>query len=254
MNRKFLIWSVSVALTLVLSYWQRKSGPSYPARGTVRLAGAGDYQLDRSHAGPGDAKVRLICAPTVGGRLLYRRAGTGEAWTNVAMKWEGGELAGFLPHQPIAGRLDYQVMLQSGPELVWLNGGRNVTLRFRGDVPIWILAPHILAMFLGFLFAARAGLGAWNGEDVRWAAIVAFTLITVGGMILGPIVQKYAFGEYWTGWPLGPDLTDNKTAVAWLFWLVPLWSRRRIWTMLAALMTFIVFAIPHSWLSGNVAP
>ena len=254
MKRNLLIWSVAVILTLALSYWQRKTGPSYPVRGTVRLAGAGDYQLERSHGGPGDAKVHIPCAPSVSGRILFRRWGTNEPWTNTVMIRQEGELVGFLPHQPPAGKMDYQVVLQNGPEMVWLNAGQTVTLRFRGDVPVWILAPHIAGIFLGFLFAARAGLGALFGEDVRWAAVTAFAFISVGGMFLGPIVQKHAFEAYWTGWPIGPDLTDNKTLVAWLFWLVPLWSRRRVWTILAALVTFAVFAIPHSWLSGNIAP
>jgi hypothetical protein len=37
-------------------------------------------------------------------------------------------------------------------------------------------------------------------------------------MILGPVVQYYAFGEFWTGVPFGWDLTDNKTLVAVIFW------------------------------------
>ena len=32
-------------------------------------------------------------------------------------------------------------------------------------------------------------------------------LFLFGGMIMGPVVQKFAFGEFWTGFPLwhGPD-------------------------------------------------
>ncbi len=57
-------------------------------------------------------------------------------------------------------------------------------------------------------------------------------LLVLGGFLLGPIVQKYAFGAFWTGWPFGEDLTDNKTAVAVLAWLprvtlLALWGSRR---------------------------
>ena len=41
----------------------------------------------------------------------------------------------------------------------------------------------------------------------------------VGGLILGPAVQKYAFDAWWTGIPFGYDLTDNKTLIAMLGWL-----------------------------------
>ena len=39
-------------------------------------------------------------------------------------------------------------------------------------------------------------------------------------MILGPIVQYYAFGDLWTGIPFGWDLTDNKTLIALIFWIL----------------------------------
>jgi hypothetical protein len=41
-------------------------------------------------------------------------------------------------------------------------------------------------------------------------------------MILGPVVQKFAFGEYWTGFPFGTDLTDNKTLIAFIGWIIAL--------------------------------
>lgn len=54
----------------------------------------------------------------------------------------------------------------------------------------------------------RAGLAALlNLNDIRKLAFIALGGMTLGGMILGPIVQKYAFGEYWTGFPFGGDLT-----------------------------------------------
>ena len=45
-------------------------------------------------------------------------------------------------------------------------------------------------------------------------------LFTAGGMILGPVVQYYAFGDLWTGIPFGWDLTDNKTLIALIFWIL----------------------------------
>ena len=40
---------------------------------------------------------------------------------------------------------------------------------------------------------------AQGGARQRLLAWLAFGTLTVGGMILGPIVQKHAFGAYWTG-------------------------------------------------------
>jgi len=69
-------------------------------------------------------------------------------------------------------------------------------------------------------------------------------------------VQKYAFDAFWTGFPFGYDLTDNKALIAMLFWLAAwLASRtrdRRGWIILAALVMFIIFMIPHSLLGSEL--
>lgn len=80
--------------------------------------------------------------------------------------------------------------------------------------------------------------------------------ITVGGMVLGPFVQKHAFGEYWTGFPSGYDLTDDKTLVMWLAWLVAcavlglkerrIGAQERLAALLAAAVMIAVYLIPHS--------
>ena len=82
-------------------------------------------------------------------------------------------------------------------------------------------------------------------------------MLAVGGLILGPVVQKYAFDAYWTGWPFGHDLTDNKTLVAVLAWLAVLWAWRRgrnakAWALGAAIIVFLVFMIPHSVLGSEL--
>lgn len=76
-------------------------------------------------------------------------------------------------------------------------------------------------------------------------------LLGVGGLILGPMVQKYAFDAYWTGWPFGEDLTDNKTLVAFIVWVVA-WllnrkkGSRKYMYIIAALVMLLVYSIPHS--------
>ena len=76
-------------------------------------------------------------------------------------------------------------------------------------------------------------------------------LLVFGGFVLGPIVQKLAFGAYWTGIPWGYDLTDNKMligGVAWILAAVQLRGGRqaRVAVVVATIVTMVVFAIPHS--------
>ena len=81
-------------------------------------------------------------------------------------------------------------------------------------------------------------------------------LLTAGGMILGPIVQKYAFGELWTGIPFGWDLTDNKTLIAFVFWAIAVFMNRKTdrpyYTILAAIILLIVYSIPHSMFGSEL--
>jgi hypothetical protein len=151
---------------------------------------------------------------------------------------------------PMAGKLEYRVRLAKGGEQVSFPDEAAVT-RFKGDVPAWILIPHVAAMFFGMLFATRAAMAALFGGDTRFSAFLAFGLLVFGGLVLGPAVQKLAFGEYWTGVPFGYDLTDNKTliaAVAWVPAVIQLrgGARARAAVVLATIVTMVVFAIPHS--------
>jgi hypothetical protein len=247
-------FALALLVTLVSAAWQRRSGPTYPVRGRVAVGGTAiDLKLTRTHGGPGDQPVRVAAPEGVAGTVAYRRYPTGEAWTPLPMAREGGDLVAGLPHQPPAGKLEYQVRLAKGADTAVFPPRPAVT-RFKGDVPVAVLVPHVLCMFLGMLFSTAAGLAVLAGAPARRLALVTFGLIAVGGFILGPIVQKHAFDAYWTGVPFGWDLTDNKTLIAGAFWAVALLALRRgesgraarAAVLAAAVTTLVVFAIPHS--------
>jgi uncharacterized BrkB/YihY/UPF0761 family membrane protein len=75
-------------------------------------------------------------------------------------------------------------------------------------------------------------------------------LFIAGGLVLGPIVQYFAFGNFWTGVPFGWDLTDNKTLIALLFWILAVFMNKKkekpFYAVLAAFILLLVFSIPHS--------
>jgi hypothetical protein len=248
-------FAVALLVTLVSAVWQRRSGPTYPVRGRVPVGGtAVDLELTRTHGGPGDQPVR-IAAPDaeLTGAVAFRRYPADDAWTVLPMARDGGELVAALPHQPPAGKLEYRVRLAKGGSTAVFPPLPAVT-RFKGDVPVAVLVPHVLCMFLGMLFSTAAGLAVLAGAPARRLALVTFGLIAVGGFILGPIVQKHAFDAYWTGVPFGWDLTDNKTLIAGAFWAAALLALSRgeagrgarAAVLAAAVATLLVFAIPHS--------
>jgi hypothetical protein len=113
-------------------------------------------------------------------------------------------------------------------------------------------------MFLAMLFSTRAGIEAIRkGRQTYFLSVFTLILLTAGGLFLGPVVQKYAFDAYWTGWPFGHDLTDNKTLIAvigWLFAVLKLRRNRnaRAWAIVAAILLLAVYLVPHSLYGSEI--
>jgi len=254
MRKPVLLWILAFIITVASVYYQRVTGPTYPVSGRIVL-GSDEilYTLDRNHGGESDASVVVhIGDTTATGAVEWKRFKTNDAWSSVPMVRRGESLSAFLPHQPPAGKLQYRVRVLKGGVSILLPAEEGVVMRFKGDVPLAVLIAHIIVIFGAMLFSTRSGLEylAVQPRPMTFAA-VALVLMAVGGMILGPIVQKYAFDAYWTGWPFGEDLTDNKTLVALLAWVAAWVALRkaqnpRAWVIGAAIITFIVFLIPHS--------
>jgi hypothetical protein len=251
--RSWVFWTLAFLVMLAAAAWQRRTGPSHPLTGAVR-AGTGTlaYELPRSHETTSGAPVS-IRALRPEGVLVWRRHPTRDPFQAIALVRRGSALAATLPPQPAAGRVEYYLELYgAGTDTLRVPEREAAVLRFRGPVPLALLVPHILMMFLSMLIAVRTALGALarrNEPRLAWLALLGFT---IGGLMLGPMVQKRAFGAYWTGVPWGWDLTDNKTLVMWAAWLVacllPLrWPRaRRSLVLAASAITLAVYLIPHS--------
>lgn len=253
-------WAVAIVVFAISAVYQRMTGPTYPIHGKVNFAGETvSYRLERTHGGTDDHRVTLDgTRPSVSGVLSYKRFKTNEGWTEVPMQREGTALAASLPHQPPAGKLQYRIQLHAGDQTTTIPPGDPVVMRFKGAVPTFFMATHILFMSLAMIFSNRAGLEALSRHS-RPRPFVLWTIISLfaGGLLLGPVVQKYAFGNWWTGVPFGHDLTDNKTAIAFVFWLAAFLAgrkgrRARGWVVLAAVVMLGVYLIPHSVLGSEL--
>lgn len=250
---KSFIWLFALLITLAAAYYQRTTGPTYPFKTEVNT-GIHKFPLKfmRSHSGTSDCPVVLqIPDISVKGVLLYRKYPTKDEMTKVDLKREGDKLVAGLPNQPPAGKLEYRVGLEKDGKPLTVNSGVPVIIRFTGDVPKVVLYIHILLMFFAMLFSNAAGIYVlFRINFYKFLAVVTFALLVAGGFVFGPVVQKYAFNEWWTGVPFGWDLTDNKTLIAILAWLLALFMIRKkraaYWVVLASLVTIVIFSIPHS--------
>jgi len=247
--------------------YQRTTGPTYPLRGEITVGSdTYEYALIRSQETTDQARVAF---PKPGESataiLTYRRYPTNDDFTAVPFVEEEGEdgteLVAYLPLKPAAGKLEYHVEVQTADGEVHIPAlerkEQNIIIRYKDPVPRLLLWSHVAAMFFTVLIGMRTGLGAMfapgNMRTLTWITLIG---MTVGGLVLGPFVQKYAFGAYWTGFPWGYDLTDNKLLIMWIVWVVAalaLGSGKkkktapgRVVVAMAAISMVVVYLIPHS--------
>ena len=240
-------WLLAIVITLVLSVYQRMTGPTYPKRMTVELKGE-SYKIKLPRSGvQHDEMVTLKGIPSdVSSQIHYRRYPSADEYTTADFVWEDSAWQAVLPVQPVAGKLQYYITVDGKDYLK----DEPVVIRFRNDVPVSILVPHILLMFAAMLFAVYTFLLVVTRRKYSlWLKITIGTLF-VGGFILGPLVQHAAFGPWWAGFPYGTDLTDNKTLISFLFFIVALatlrWKYNKWVVGLAVLVMIVIFSIPHS--------
>jgi len=249
-----LLWITALVVTLASAYYQRRTGPTHPICGELTIGTTVvEYCLPRSHGGDGDATIAIDVPDTeIAGEITYRRYKGRDEWTTMPMTRQGGRLTAILPHQPPAGKIEYMVSLTPPAAVPITLTAKTVVIRFKGDVPLYYLVPHIAFMFGAMLLSTRTGLEALaRGRSMLPMAFWTLLLLTLGGLILGPIVQKFAFGKFWTGWPFGQDMTDNKTLVGFVGWLVAVLRLRKkqdayLGAVVAAVLLLAVYLIPHS--------
>lgn len=270
-GRSAVLWLVSFVLMFGAASYQRRTGPTYEYKGEITVAGTSyAYALLRSEETTRNARIAVpMPGNGASGQVFVRRYPTDDPFTPVQMQEETVdgrvELAAYLPAQPAAGKLEYYVELHTAdgvkriPEVKSADDEPTVVMRFKDPVPLPVLLAHVLVMFVSMLIGLRAAFAAVVGErSVTRLSWVTLGGLALGGLVLGPVVQKYAFGAFWTGFPWGYDLTDNKTLIMWLVWAVAcavLFGARkkpepgkvaRAAVVLAALVTVWVYLIPHS--------
>jgi hypothetical protein len=279
-----LLWIVAILVMFLAADFQERTGPTKEFRGSFEVGGETfDFALVRS--GNTDAEAPIVVpdpgrgvssqgvsdqgvsgqgvsgqgrsGQSVTGQVYYKRYPTDDPFSPLTMEPVAGDLQALLPTQPAAGKLEYYVVLETGAGAIRIPEEETLIIRYKDPVPLAALVPHVICMFLALLIGVRTALGAaFYPAGVRKLAWTTLGFMTVGGMILGPVVQKYAFGAFWTGWPFGYDLTDNKTLIMWIVWVLValvLWKRRepRDWVVRgsilgAAVVMMVVYLIPHS--------
>lgn len=268
--KKTILWSLALIITLAAAIYQRHTGPTYPKELEVTLNNkVYKLKLTRSLALNEKPQIKLaINDSLIKAKLYFKRFRSDEEYKVTDFSYTSYPVHSFImnkvfkiftekglfadvPQQPAAGKIQYYIEIagSGGTQTFFRND--PVVVRFKGAVPAFILLPHILFMFIAMLFSTLAGIMS----IIRFPQYKKYTFLTLifliaGGMILGPLVQYYAFGDLWTGIPFGWDLTDNKTLIALIFWIIAVVMNKKqerpYYTTIAAIVLLLVYSIPHS--------
>ena len=259
MNKKILFWLLAFIITVSAAIFQRMTGPTHPVKGNIEFENQSiSYKFYQSHEGSDNHRVFLLVPDkNITGILKFKRHKSSDQITEVLMTFQGDSLYAEFMAEPPAGKIEYQVVLSKGDKSITVPD-KPIIIRFKEHVPNIFLIPHILIMFVAMLFSVKAGIDAIRKEtNLKWIVNWTLILLVVGGFIFGPIVQNYAFGVLWTGFPFGNDLTDNKTLIALIFWIIAFIAVKReksvrMWTLIASIVLFLAYMIPHSLFGSEI--
>ena len=192
-HHRFLLWVLAFVLTILTAYYQRRTGPTRPLRGKVQIEDSiYRFRLLRSAVVGTNAPVTVTVPDTsIAGSVRFKRYKSNDPWTTVPMQRQGEKLTMELPHQPAAGKIIYSVFLDG----VSLSEKKPVILRYRGDVPTVIFIAHVVLIFFAMLLSNRTALEALDANGRAYGYMLwTIGLLLAGGFIMGPLMQKYAFG------------------------------------------------------------
>jgi hypothetical protein len=214
---------------------------------------------DATETGNRAARVEAITIPGHG--LVYRVA--------VPNQGRGTEFSYRFQLEDAPGRVLATIPVEESkdkPEQLWF--------RFEGPRSTPLLIAHILCMFGSFLLMVMVILTAFEdmknqavrirlGKQTLWATIILF----LGTFPIGIWLEYQVYATYWTGIPLGRDITDSKALVIFIYWLVVLYllkgsalsgdprkdvigSTAARWVaVVGVVLSLALYLIPHS--SGN---
>jgi len=238
---RFLKILLALIFTIVLLVVARKLSSREPEYLEVTANGTKlSHTTVIEKIGPGKVKINAnLSAPQSLGSYsleLFYRMGEGE-YTNLRMNLIEGtsdQLSTFIPSQTKGKRAYYYLSLSDSqgkriltlPEKIDLLND-PLLIKFKGEVSPAILIAHIVAMFASIFFVVLVLFSSlevlWGKDSLRQLSIHAlFTTILsfLGGVPLGILVTNQTFGEYWGGFPIFTDVTDSKTSIMIIYWII----------------------------------
>ena len=275
---------IALILTLVLASVSRKLSERKPEfkvieDGRIKIehttvvekVGGGDVDIQANISTPESFENYNI-------NLVYRIGDGG--FISIPMQHQENDSANFsavIPSQPKRTKVYYYLSVIDNqkneltlPDRVYrLN--QPFMIKFKGKLTPAVLIAHIIAMFAGIFFVFMVlfyDIDLLRGRDVLKnvgnLSLLATFFIFLGGMPLGWWVTYQTLGILWEGIPVGSDITDSKTLIIFLYWLILLYLMKGtilkknsklnvvgdklvgVFVLMGVILTLLLYLIPHS--------
>ncbi|MCX5754326.1 MAG: hypothetical protein NTW97_11935 [Candidatus Krumholzibacteria bacterium] len=268
---------IGVVLTLLLLAAARRLSVNRPADLVSGEEGLRVYHRTVTEmVGPGQPRVQARIDPAQHVALVVRWITPPSSEIEARGMWEirKGLWEACFPELEKGTKIKYWITVATAE-------GRKVrmpgdpekfgVLSYKGKASNLVVGAHVLFMFGAFFFMVMsflAAIGILRGrEDKKNAVRAARGVLAssfIGGWPLGLLLNYQTFGKLWEGFPFGYDVTDNKTQVIFILWLVSLllaWGsftgkgeekdrlgRRAFALSIVAcfVVSLILFILPHS--------
>ena len=267
---KFVRYGVAVILTIVLLGIARRISTRHPSDFSQQI---GDVTASHTTVtedfGDGPVLDVQLSSPTGLTALVFYSETDGGPYVSDTLTGTSDGFTGVLPVLQKGSKWFYHIVILKGEKSVAVFPPYgNQFIKFKGHVPPHVLIPHIFCMFAIVFFGLLTVFSAFDltrgkGDLKKSLRYLLLTIIFafIGGFPLGYYVAYLAFGVGWGGIPFGWDITDNKTVLLFVFWLVTLILARRglkgesmaisentylILTVVSLAVTIFTFMIPHS--------
>ncbi len=275
---------IALILTLVLATVSRRLSEREPELKVIEDGGVRiEHTTVVEKIGGGDVDIQAEISTTepVGNykiNLVYRIGKDDLIFSPMRPQKENpGLFFGVIPSQPMRSKVYYYISVRDGEknELTLPDKVNRLNspfmIKFKGKVTPAVLIAHIIAMFVGIFFIFMVlfyDIDLLRGKDalkdVGNLSLLATFFIFLGGMPLGWWVTYQTLGVLWEGIPIGWDITDSKTLIIFLYWLILLYLMKgtvfkknsklnvvgektlAVFVLMGVILSFLLYLIPHS--------
>jgi hypothetical protein len=277
------VWFVVLMSILMVTACAEEKTEFRGISGSLRVTGT----MPDEKEGPGPCTISLTIQSPAGvldrGVVLSHRIGESKkdfrgSYKSTLFTYDAAEdvYSADIPEMPKGTRVFYYVTVRdSAGNKVTLPASKVVDdkphhMMFKGVVSSALLIAHVGFMFLGLALVLGSMISAVvhlissrAKKALHILTLLACVAVFIGGFPLGFIMAHIRFGQAWGGIPVGWDITDNKTLIIFLFYLVAIVLRKNATfarpgrdilserafaglALAAGVITFVLYLIPHS--------